>query len=51
MRQPLAQLWVLVGRIVIVIDDGVDHLTKGPQDERRHPSSPQIEIAAAFTAC
>src|SRR5207248_4492372 len=45
-RQPLAHLWMLVGRIVV--DDGVDHLSHGDPRLDRIEEADELLVAMAL---
>src|SRR5437588_11367246 len=45
-RQPLAHLWMLVGRIVV--DDGVDHLSHGDLRLTRIEEADELLVAMAL---
>src|SRR5262249_61605578 len=45
-RQPLAHLWMLVGRIVV--DDGVDHLSHGDLSLDRIEEADELLVAMAL---
>src|SRR5262245_27430225 len=45
-RQPLAHLWMLVGRIVV--DDGVDHLSHGDLRLDRIEEADELLVAMAL---